>query len=68
MAINAIEFFWQGQEYHGPENWQQYKETDIDILDFLDTTRYLLYLGIQKYMISMIPTLLKQGLRKNQHF
>ena len=59
IAFNAIEAFKQGQEYHGPNVWQKYEEFDIDILDFADTPMHLLNLGIKKYIISMIPTLLK---------
>ena len=68
MALNAIEDFQQGQEYHCPDVWQKYHEFDIVILDFADTPMHLLYLGIKKHIISMIPTLLKQRLRQNQHF
>ena len=45
--------------------WQQYENFGIDNLDFADTPMHLLYLGIKKYIISMIPTLLKQRLRQN---
>ena len=62
-GFNAIEVFQQGQECHGPDVWQKYDEFDTDILDFADTPIHLLYLGIKKYMISMIPALLKQRLR-----
>ena len=68
VAFNTIVAFWQGQEYHGPDIWQKYKKFVIDILDFADTPMYLLYLCIKKYIIVMIPSLLKQWLRQNQHF
>ena len=68
VAFNAIVAFQQGQEYHGPYVWQQYEEFGIDIFDFADTPMHLLYLGTKKYIINMIPTLLKQRLRQNQHF
>ena len=59
MAFDAIEVFQQGQEYHGPEVWQKYKEFGVLNLDFSDTPMNLLYLGIKKYIISMIQALLK---------
>ena len=68
VAFNAIEVFQQGQEYHGLDVWQKYEEFGIGILDFADTSIHLLYFGIKKYIISMIPTLLKQRLRQSQHF
>ena len=68
VAFNAIEAFQQGQEYHGPDIWQKYEEFGINILDFADTSMYLLCLDIKKYITSMIPILLKQRLRWNQDF
>ena len=68
MAFKAIEAFQKGQEYYGPDVWQKYEEFDMDILDFSDTPMHLLYLGIKIYIISMIPTHLKQRLRQNQDF
>ena len=68
VAFDAIKAFQQGQEYLEPDLWQKYEEFGIDILDFSDTPMHLLYLGIKKYIVSMIPTLLKQILRKEQHF
>ena len=59
VAFNATEAFHQGQDYLGPDALQKYEEFDIDILDFADTLMHLLYLGIKKYSIIMIPTLLK---------
>ena len=68
VAFNVIETFQQGQEYHGPDVWQKYEEFGIDILDFAYTPMHLFYLGIKKYIIRMIPTLLKQRLKQNQDF
>ena len=68
MAFNAMETFQQGREYRGPDVWHKYEEFGIEILDFVDTRLHLLYLGIKKYVMSMIPTLLKQRLRQNQDF
>ena len=59
VAFNAIEDFQQGQEYHGPDVWQKYEKFGIDIFDFAETPMHLLYLGIKKYIISIIPILLK---------
>ena len=56
------------QEYHGPVALQQYEEFGIDILGFADNLMHLLYLGIKKFMINMIPTCLKQRLRQNKDF
>ena len=58
----------QGQEYHDSAFWQQYEEFGMYILDFADTCIHLLNIGIKKYMISMIPLLLKKELRQSQHF
>ena len=66
--FNAIDAFQQEQEYHGPDVWQKYDKFGIDIFVYADTPMHLLYLGIMKYIISMIPTLLKQRLRQNQNF
>ena len=60
VAFNAIEAFHQGQEYQGPDVWKKYEEFVMDILDFAETPRHLLYLCIKKYILSMIPTLLRQ--------
>ena len=48
VALNAIEAFQQGQEYHGPDVWQKYEKFGTDILDFADTPMHLLYLGLRK--------------------
>ena len=58
VTLNAIESFQQGQEYHGPDVWQQCEEFGIDIMDFADTPMHLFYLDIKKYIISMFLTLL----------
>ena len=68
VPFHANEAFGQGQEYHGPKLWKLYEEFDIDILKFVDTPMHLLHLGIKKYMINIIPSLLKPGLRQKQHF
>ena len=68
LAFNAIAAFQQGQECHGPDIWKQYEKFGIDILGFADSPMHLLYLGIKKYIISMIPTLSKQRLIQNQDF
>ena len=68
VAFNAIAALKQGQECHGLDVWQKYEEFGIDILDCANTPMHLLYLDIKKYIISMIPTFLKQRMRQNQCF
>ena len=41
VVFNANEAFPLGQEYHGPDVLQKYKEFRIDILDFSDTPIHL---------------------------
>ena len=48
-----------GARNHGSNVWQKYEEFGIDIIAFANTPMHLLYLGIKKLIISMIPTLLK---------
>ena len=68
LAFNAIEAFQLEQEYHGSDVWWMYEEIGIDILDFANTPMHLWYMGIKEYIISIIPTPLKQRLRQNQDF
>ena len=68
VVFNATEAFYQVQEYHGHHIWWNYEKFGIDILYYTDTPKHLIYLVIKNYIISMIPTLLKQTLMQNQEF
>ena len=68
VAFKSMEAFQQGQEYHESDIWWKYEEFGIDILDFSDTSMNLLYLGIKKYIINMISTLLRLKYMKYQDF
>ena len=68
VAVNAVKAFKQVKGYHWPDVWQKCEEFGIDNLDFSDTPMHLLYLGINKYILSTMQKLLKQRLRQNQHF